>query len=196
MNKIDFYQQKEILFTKVILSGGVMKLKFFGILFLMLMGTEAMADRPYKNCGNGKAEVKAAREWLELNINEILDTPTISGLRRGEKRRLKRKLKNGLLICKGPGTKACSKDRIGVMRHPFRRKAIICYDAIRRYYSQAFCALAGTILHETAHMAGVRKGRTHNKPNGTRTDLVYKTGYAAESLCASQGLDRAIVERK
>ena len=165
------------------------------LLFIFLFCNTAFAAKAYKNCKRGKAEVKVARQWLKLNINEILSDSSVSGLRKGEKRRLKRKLRNAKYICKGPGTKACSKDRLGVMRHPFRRKAIICYDAIKAYGEQAFCQLASTILHETAHMAGVRKGRTHNKPNGTRTDMVYRTCYAARRLCINEGLDRQIVQR-
>lgn len=161
----------------------------FAILTLSI--SSANASRKIKHCGsNAKATIKRALSFLDSNVNTIINRT--SHLKKGEKRKLKRKLRNINFKCMDH-KRVCKKKatRGGRSRHIFNSAVVICYNNVRKLLEDdAFCTLADVLIHETGHTAGVKKNRGHN--NGPNNDRVYRLGFAAKDLCVEQGLDGSI----
>ncbi|MBG07804.1 MAG: hypothetical protein CME68_03540 [Halobacteriovoraceae bacterium] len=160
-------------------------------LFITLFTTQSFAAQKIKNCGGkSKSEVQKSLNFLHNHIEGIMNN--INDLTNGEKRRLRRKVKNVNIKCMDhkPVCKNHS-DRGGVERHIFNSAVVICYNRIRnKFGNNAFCKLTDVILHEIGHSASVKKNRGHN--NGPNNDRVYRLGLAAEDKCDAKGKDRSI----
>lgn len=167
-------------------------MKNFLVVVALLFSTgQAFGAQKIKNCGGkSKAEVRKTLKFLHKNIGKIMNN--VSGLKDGEKRRLRRKVVNVNIkcmdhkpVCKNHPTRG------GVERHLFNSAVVICYNRIRNTFgNNAYCKLADVVLHEIGHSASVHKDRGHN--NGPNNDRVYRLGYAAEDRCDQLGLDRSI----
>jgi len=168
-----------------------MKKLLFILTALTLTIASAHADRKIKNCGSdAKKTMKKALSFLDNNVNTIINRT--GDLKSGEKKKLKRKLKNINFKCMDH-KQVCKKkaDRGGKSRHIFRSAVVICYNNVRKLLQDdAFCTLADVLIHETGHAAGVKKDNGHN--NGPNNDRVYRLGYAASDLCVEKGLDGSI----
>ena len=160
-------------------------------LLLTLFGSQSFAAQKIKHCGGkSKSEVQKALNFLNNNIEGIMRN--VNDLKDGEKRRLRRKVKNVNIKCMDhkPVCKNHS-DRGGVERHIFNSAVVICYNRIRNTFgSNAFCKLVDVVFHEIGHAASVKKERGHN--NGPNNDRVYRLGLAAEDKCDAKGKDRSI----
>ena len=166
-------------------------MKTFLITLTLIFSVSSFGAQKIKHCG-GKShgEVKKSLGFLHKKIEKIMnDVPDLTN---GEKRRLRRKVKNVNIKCMDHKP-VCKNhpDRGGVERHLFNTAVVICYNRIRSEFgNNAYCKLADVILHEIGHSASVDKDRGHN--NGPNNDRVYRLGFAAESKCESLGLDRSI----
>ena len=155
-------------------------------MFFTLQGHAAI-----KKCtANETSEISSARNFLRSNLDTILGN--VSGLTGQDKRKIKRKVKNINIKCLDHRRVCKKRDNVvGVERNIFKTSIVLCYERIRNMGNSAFCGLADTILHEIGHSAGVSKASNHNDgPNG---DRVYRLGDAAENLCNTNGLNRAIL---
>lgn len=149
------------------------------------------AAQKIKHCGPAaRAQMQSVLSFLQSNIETIMGD--VNDLKTGEKRKLRRKVRNVNIKCMDH-RRVCRRkaSRGGIDRHLFNRAVVICYNNISTVaQSTAYCKLADVVLHEIAHSAGVKKQWGHNGgPNG---DRVYRTGYAAEDLCIQQGLNGSI----
>lgn len=143
-----------------------------------------------KQCGSSARQtIQEARDFVENNINTIISN--VGDLKNGEKRKLRRKIGKINIKC-GDHKRVCNRpDLLGIERHVFGKAFVMCYNNIRDLYNgMAFCKIAGNIVHEAAHSAGVKKDRGHN--NGPNNDRVYRLGNAAQTLCRQNGLDGTV----
>ena len=159
--------------------------------FITAFSTQSFAAQKVKNCGGqSHGEVKKVLKFLHNNLEGIMNN--INDLKPGEKRRLRRKVKNVNIKCMDHRP-VCKNhpSRGGVERHLFNSAVVICYNRIRSFFgNNAFCKLTDVVLHEIGHASSVKKDRGHN--NGPNNDRVYRLGLAAEDKCDAKGKDRSI----
>lgn len=160
----------------------------FALAVLVIWGSGPVdAAQKIKYCGTqARMEVARSLDFLQDRLETIL--ANVGDLTNKEKRKLRRKIDRVNIKC-FDHKKLCDRaDLMGVRRHMLKKAVGLCYNNIRAGEgTDGFCELTEVLMHEMAHAASVDKASNHNDgPNG---DRVYRTGWAAGTLCRQSGVN-------
>ncbi|MBT8493308.1 MAG: hypothetical protein KJO07_09655, partial [Deltaproteobacteria bacterium] len=165
------------------------------VLAFVFASGDAQANRTNNCSDEAQANIALAVRFINNNMDRLKNPPFSLGKRRGQRRRIHRKMDRKLGKLRY-GCKAAVLCPVGDTKNGHAmwgimgRKVRLCYDNMKHRGFQ-FCGLVRTVAHEFGHTVGIPKDpfAQHGK---NRSDRVYQFGRFARELCEEAGLQRPL----
>ncbi|MBN2369505.1 MAG: hypothetical protein JXO72_03380 [Vicinamibacteria bacterium] len=134
-----------------------------------------------KDCsGKATANIEKALDWINAHYDTLTDFRMQPNAYRDRQahRRMNRKFPDVTVQCEDQSNKCKNNARLSGWSAT-ARYVNLCYS-----HHKKFCALVGTIIHESGHNAWIDMDRSqHIGDPGAQNDTVYQFGFRAEDLC-------------